>query len=582
MTTKFPKNIAAFGIFMLLNSIVLKPLKAQVPARPPTIPQVVPRDIQPPSTAPLPTPQPQQVPSPEQLFPPSNSTPIPEEQFPNDIPETFTVKKFEVIGSTVFSQIELAQVLEEFTNRFITLAELYQARSQITDLYLSKGYITSGAYIPTQSIQSGTVKIQIIEGKLTGIDVKGTRRLNPNYIRSRIAEANSGALNEQYLLKILQLLKLDPLIKNLSADLQNGKSPSESILVVDVEEAKTFSTQVILDNARSPAIGSFQRRLQVNEANLLGLGDNLSVGYSNTDASNFFNFGYTLPLNPQNGTLSFYYGTANSTVIERPFNILDIKSASRYYELTFRQPIIQTIHHEFALGFTASRRENENSYASLGERTPFLQPGSDDEGRTRVSSLRFFQEWTARDSTQVFAVRSQFNLGIGALDATVNQDAPDSRFFSWQGQAQWLRLLAPDTLLLLRFNTQLASSPLTSLEQFNVGGVESVRGYRQDFLAADNGAFASAEVQVPVLSAPKINGMLQVIPFADLGVAWNNSSDNKLDPNTLASIGLGLRWSQGNHFTARLDWGIPLVSIDSSKRTWQENGIYFFLQYNHF
>ncbi|WP_257236167.1 hypothetical protein [Nostoc sp. 'Peltigera malacea cyanobiont' DB3992] len=40
---------------------------------------------------------------------------------------------------------------------------------------------------------------------------------------------------------------------------------------------------MILDNTRSPSIGSFQRRIQVNEANLLGLGDSLSLGYSNTD-----------------------------------------------------------------------------------------------------------------------------------------------------------------------------------------------------------------------------------------------------------------------------------------------------------
>jgi len=49
------------------------------------------------------------------------------------------------------------------------------------------------------------------------------------------------------------------------------------------------------------------------------------------------------------------------------------------------------------------------------------------------------------------------------------------------------------------------------------------------------------------------------------------------DRNTLASVGLGLRWQQGDRFTARLDWGIPLVEVDSTEeRTWQENGVYFF------
>lgn len=89
-------------------------------------------------------------------------------------------------------------------------------------------------------------------------------------------------------------------------------------------------------------VGSFRRRLQLNEANLLGLGDGVSIGYTNTDGSNSLDASYTFPLNPRNGTLTFNYGNTQSNVIERPFNILDITSASRYYELTFRQPVVQT------------------------------------------------------------------------------------------------------------------------------------------------------------------------------------------------------------------------------------------------
>jgi len=81
-----------------------------------------------------------------------------------------------------------------------------------------------------------------------------------------------------------------------------------------------------------------------------------------------------------------------------------------------------------------------------------LSQGADEQGRTRISALRFFQEWTQRDTRQVIAARSQFNLGVGAFDATVNAEQPDSRFFSWQGQAPWVRAIAPETLLLLRGN----------------------------------------------------------------------------------------------------------------------------------
>ncbi len=232
---------------------------------------------------------------------------------------------------------ELAKVLTEFTNKPISLAQVYQARTAITQLYIKNGYITSGALIPPQTMQFGVVTIQVVEGKLEDIQVTGIRRLRRNYVRSRLATATSPPLNRERLLEALQLLQLNPLIQNLSAELTAGSSPGASILQIQIREAKTFSAQAILDNRRSPSVGSFRRRLQLSEANLLGLGDGLNLAYTNTDGSDAFDGSYTLPLNPRNGTLSFYYGTTSSEIIERPFNTLDIQSNSRYYELQQKQ-----------------------------------------------------------------------------------------------------------------------------------------------------------------------------------------------------------------------------------------------------
>lgn len=143
---------------------------------------------------------------------------------------------------------------------------------------------------------------------------------------------------------------------------------------------------------------------------------------------------------------------------------------------------------------------------------------------------------------EVIAARSQFSLGIGAFNATINENEPDSRFFAWRGQAQWVRLLAPETLLLIRGDVQLASTTLLASEQFGLGGINSVRGYRQDLLLADNGALASVELRLQIMRLPQWDGVMQVTPFFDLGTAWNNSSSrDKNNTNTLASVGLGLR-----------------------------------------
>jgi hemolysin activation/secretion protein len=89
------------------------------------------------------------------------------------------------------------------------------------------------------------------------------------------------------------------------------------------------------------------------------LGDRLSASYTNTNGSNAIDLGYVLPLNPRNGTLSLNYGSAASSIIEPPFDVLEIESKARYYELALRQPLVQTPTHELALGLTATHRQSE-------------------------------------------------------------------------------------------------------------------------------------------------------------------------------------------------------------------------------
>ncbi|GAB4207466.1 MAG: ShlB/FhaC/HecB family hemolysin secretion/activation protein [Coleofasciculaceae cyanobacterium] len=545
----------------------------------------------PPEQQPLPT-----LPPPDQLLPKPGQTPTPLESPPEGVPATLTVKRFEFVGNTVFSSEELAKVLANYTNRQISFAELLQARSQLTQYYVDRGYVTSGAILPPQSFkpesrESGigngqsVVTFQIIEGSVENINITGTRRLKPSYISSRLAIATKPPLNINNLLNSLQLLQLDPLIQNLSADLQAGTRLGSNILEVKVTEADTFNTSLELDNSRSPSVGSIRRRIAINEANLLGFGDSLTLGYTNTDGSNGGDISYTFPVNPYNGKVSLNLGLTNSNVIESPFDRLDISSKSRYYELSFRQPIIQTPTQEFNLGLTLSHQRSQ-TFLGIDEIGPFpLAPGADEQGRTRVSAVRFFQEWTKRSSQDVLAFRSQFSLGLNVLGATINENGePDSRFFAWRGQGQWARLLAPDTLLLLKTDMQLSDNRLLGLEQFGIGGQATVRGYRQDFLLKDNGLLASAEVRLPILRVPQVKGLLQVAPFFDVGTAWDNgneSSDAEI-PNTLLSTGLGLLWRMGDDFTARLDFGIPLISLDKRGDTWQEKGVYFSIIYTPF
>ncbi|NET01060.1 MAG: ShlB/FhaC/HecB family hemolysin secretion/activation protein [Sphaerospermopsis sp. SIO1G1] len=568
-------------IQLLLSSLKL-PVNAQIIIENITqTPQIRETEIQPPvlpNLEPLPE---KPLPPLEELFPQQQTEPTNPQPSVEEIPGKITINRFEVIGSTVFSQAEFAQKLQSLTNKPIAFVELLQAKEIINQLYLERGYITSGAFIPPQELQDGVVKIQVIEGKVAEINISGLQRLKPSYIRSRLALATKQPLEQNRLLQGLQLLQLDPLIANLSAELAAGSRPGMSILEVKIKEADAFSAQMSIDNQRSPSVGSVRRQLQISHNNLLGFGDRLRAGYINTDGSNSLdNLSYTFPVNAQNGTIGFNYSRTKTNIIEEPFNVLDIQSASRNYQITYRQPLHQTPSQEFIVGVTGSRQESETSL--LNEPFP-LSAGANDQGEVRISALRFFQEYTKRDTLQVFAMRSQFSVGLNAFNATNNATEPDGQFIAWRGQTQYLRLLTPDLTLLLRSDIQLSDRPLLALEQFSVGGQQSVRGYRQDSLLADNGLFASAELRTPILRVPKWQTKLELSPFFDVGTVWNHSSsDVEIDQKTLSSLGLGLRLLVGENFNARFDWGIPLVKVDKTGNSLQENGLYFSVEYRPF
>ncbi len=523
----------------------------------------------------------------------TSSTP---QQMPNGAPQEITVKNFEFHGNTAISNKDLDTETKPYTNHPISFSDLLKARNAVEQLYCKKNYIGTIAYIPSDQpsvdINNGKVIIKVIEGSLEDIRVTGTHLLDPAFVRNRIIVATGKPpLNQERLLEALRLLQFDPVIESVSAELLAGTQPGRYLLAVTVKEKPSFSSEFRLNNDRSPSVGSFQRQLQLNQANLLGLGDILSVAYTNTDGSDSLDARYRIPVSPYYTTLTLNYGRTSSSVIEKPFNQLDIISKSRYYEAILRLSVIkipkEDFNKEWAFGLAAVREESEASLLSV----PFpLSAGADNRGRTRLSVLRGFSEFTWRDNKQSVFARGQLSLGINALNSTINASGPDSRFFAVQTHGEWLRFINgdPDNVLLMKGDLQLASRALVPLEQFSIGGRNSVRGYRQDALLTDNGIFASIEYQYPFKRIPTWQTVLQIIPFVDFGKGWNSASttttsfNNGINRDLLASAGVGLRWKQGENFTARLDWGIPIVDFPSRKGTWQENGLYFSVEYNPF
>jgi hemolysin activation/secretion protein len=107
----------------------------------------------PPQTPELPK-LPETLPNPEP--PPILEIPTPQQQEDVPPPVELRVKVRSIIvrGSTVFSHRQLDQITAPYIGQELSYEELLQIRSAITDLYVKKGYVTSGAYLPEQDVSS--------------------------------------------------------------------------------------------------------------------------------------------------------------------------------------------------------------------------------------------------------------------------------------------------------------------------------------------------------------------------------------------------------------------------------------------
>lgn len=521
---------------------------------------------------------------------------------PSQLPNLqLTVAEFAFVGNTIFSTEELSAVADPFKDRPLSASELLQVAANVARLYTEAGYTTSGAIVELpREPQTGatTVTVRVIEGELEAIELfpQGRSRLRKGYVRSRLQLGSKRPLNINRLQERLQLLQLDPRIAAIAATLTSGSEPGKSILQVEYREAQAFKPALELDNGRSPSVGTFRQTADLRHLNLSGLGDEAAIGYARTDGSDRFDASYAVPVNARDGSLGFVFSFSDNRVVESPFDDIDrdgrspdIESEFETYELAFRQPVLRRIrnqtYQEIALSFGGFWSESQTFL--LDEPFP-LALGAEIDGETRIFALRFGQEYIRRNNKAVFALQSQLNFGLDAFNATINEPIagveplPDSEFFAWRGQAQWAYLLGRNSLVLLRSNIQIADGPLVSSEQFGLGGAGSVRGFRQDRLLADNGVFGSAEVQLPILQAFGGDGVLQVVPFFDVGTVWNNEGRFDPDPETLVATGFGLQFQFRDDIFARIDWGIPLTDADSQDGTLQEDGILFSLRISPF
>ena len=509
------------------------------------------------------------------------------------------IREIRVLGSTVFTPEELASITARYVNRRLTSEDLSVLRRELTDLYVNDGYINSGALIPDQSLSGGVITVEIVEGRLTDLEVQEPRWFRAEHIRKRLEPGADGPLNIQSLQERLQLLEQDPRIRRFAAELRPGYRPGEARLDVVIEEETPYSVSVGFDNYQPPTVGSSRVTLGAAHENLTGSGDVLSLSTGRSSGvSPQITATYEIPLTAQDTSLTFSYNKNDFTVVEAPFDALEVVSESSGFGLELRHPLYRTLNSDLVVGVSAERTSNRTFL--LGDTFSFSLGAQD--GESNVTALRVSQEWTHRSQNQAVAVQSRFSFGMNLFGATIHgndsiyrqievEDPPDGRFFTWLGKFQWARRVGRAQLI-FRTDLQLAADPLLATEQLPIGGRNSVRGYRENQLVRDNAIISSLESRLTLVSDRSWARSLELAPFFDFGEGWHTRPEAAgrgrillpVPPSRIYSAGVGVRWNGVFGDSVRWNpqfevyWGESLVDLDAANSpsgSLQDAGIHF-------
>jgi len=472
---------------------------------------------------------------------------------------TIRVESFVFTGNSVISDEQLQWVTRPYVGEGRRYSALLEARDRVTRAYVDSGYISSGAKLPPQSFDDGVVEIVVVEGLLTKVEIENTGRLRDRYLESRL-RTSDGPLNVNDLRESLRLLKRDPLVDAVTAELYPGEERGTSVLSIVVDEAVPVWAGFSADNYAPEAVGGTRGRMRLGHRNLTGWGDSIHFGYSVAEGLNDLDIQFQVPLTRYATTLDLWTRLAWSEIVESEFlEQLDIRSNAQGYGFSIRQPVLRRRGQEARVFFAGDWKKAQSFL--LGERG--IVPGDPNSGRSAVAALRVGGDYLLRLQNRALAAWVSVNFGLDALDSTKEFDGdlpgetrdafPDGKFVSARFRLQEIEYLPwYDLRVQTRIDAQVSNDRLLGLEQFAAGGHASVRGFRENLIVRDQGVAGSIELRIPAPPLYEHLSQLELGIFADVGYGRDRGGESR--SATIVGLGLGLHADFFEHFRVSLEW----------------------------
>ncbi|MBT1822383.1 ShlB/FhaC/HecB family hemolysin secretion/activation protein [Enterobacter hormaechei] len=451
----------------------------------------------------------------------------------------FVIHRIELSGATLLSPSAKNRLTAPWINQCLDMARLTRLTDAVSDWYISRGYITSRAFLTEQDLSGGVLHLAVLEGKLQHIRLEGVpdRTLKMTFpgLEGKILNLRDIEQGMEQLNRVRQ--------RPVEIEILPGDRQGYSVVNLTATPEFPLSGSVSFDNSGQKSTGTGQLNGALYGNNLLGLADKWFISggrssdFSNSKDAQNFAAGVSIPYGY--GLLDYSYSWSNYlSTIDNNGYFWRSTGDTETHRLTgswvlFRNGDIKT---GVSAGIT--HRINRNYLDDV-----LLATSS-----RKLSSLSLGINHTQKIASGVATLNPTFTQGVpwfGAEDDSDKQgDVPKAEFRKWSLNGSFQRPLADKLWWLTSVYFQWSPDRLYGSERLTLGGETSVRGYKEQYISGDNGGYWRNELNYSLLTLPWV-GDVGVLAAIDGGWLKKDGQD-RYASGTLWGTALGLtttnRW----------------------------------------
>lgn len=436
----------------------------------------------------------------DQIKPPSGVETAPVEIAAEDSGQCVAVNEVIVKGLTIYPQTEFAASTAKLVGDCIGIKQIDDALRDITNRYISDGYVTSRAVVSPQELKTGKLEIFIVEGELSAIQSK-----NDGYSDLALQMAFVGLAKKKLNLRAIeqgvdQLSRINSYEPTI--DIEPGADPGTSnLLVMRKRLGRAWRPTISIDNDGSAATGRYQATAGLDLDNIAGLADYWSLYYTrdlkrdpaigNVSIGGFVSVPYgwwTLSLSGGKFSYSSFLAGNDQSFA----NTGESWNAS----VSLDNMLYRDSDSKVSVNWSLALLDTENSIQGI---------------RLASSSYRQVSgsinlRWQQRLENSLVGLDVGMARGIKILGANSANTGPGgasikarrvTAAITYQTKTSaWGKSL--DYSVLLR--GQAALDPVFSNGRFGLGGSSTVRGFRDDGISGRYGVFLRQQIGFPLIN----------------------------------------------------------------------------------